>query len=104
MIKGKHYDQTYAPVCSWNTVILLLSLVATKGWHTRQLDYVLAFPQAHVEKEKIHMKIPKGITIPEGDPKDHVLRVDRNVYGQKQAGRVWNKYLVKKLVNEVGFI
>ena len=32
-----------------------------------------------------------------------MLKVKRNVYGQKQAGRVWNKYLVDKLTNEVGF-
>jgi len=25
------------------------------------------------------------------------------VYGQKQAGRVWNKYLENKLINEIGF-
>lgn len=35
--------------------------------------------------------------------KDYVLKLNRNVYGQKQAGRVWNKYLVDKLVNEIGF-
>ena len=50
------------------------------------------------------MKIPKGFKIEEGDPNDYVLKLHRNIYGQKQAGRVWNKYLVDRLVNKVGFV
>ena len=98
MKKGIHYDQTYSPVASWNSIRLVLSLIAAFGWHTQQIDYVLAFPQAPVEKE-IYMEVPKGFEV-DGDC---VLRLNRNVYGQKQAGRVWNKYLEDKLVNEVGF-
>ena len=41
-----HYDQTYSPVVSWSSVRLLLTLAAVHGWHTTQLDYVLAYPQA----------------------------------------------------------
>jgi hypothetical protein len=70
---------------------------------TRKLDYVLAFPQAPVEKE-LYMRIPKGFDVDEGNTQDYVLKLHRNVYGQKQAGRVWHKYLVDKLVNEVGFV
>ena len=50
------------------------------------------------------MKIPKGFQIDEGDSKDYVLKLHRNVYGTKNAGRTWNKYLVDKLVNQVGFV
>jgi hypothetical protein len=103
MKEGIHYDQTYAPVASWNSIRLLLTLAATHNWKTTQIDYVLAFPQAPCERE-IYMEIPKGYSI-EGDAKgkDSVLKVHRNIYGQKQAGRVWNKYLVDRLVNKVGF-
>ena len=102
MVKGIHYDQTYAPVASWNSIRILLALVTTFNWYTQQIDYVLAFPQAPVEKE-IYMKIPRGFTIEGKDPRDYVLRLNRNVYGQKQAGRAWNKYLERKLIKEVGF-
>ena len=54
MKEGIHYDQTYAPVASWNSIRILLSLVAALGWHTQQIDYVLAFPQAPVEKRNLH--------------------------------------------------
>jgi hypothetical protein len=31
------------------------------------------------------------------------LDVHRNIYGQKQAGRVWNQYLTKKLIGSLSF-
>jgi hypothetical protein len=103
MQQGIHYDQTHAPVASWKFIRLLLIMVAKNGWYSKQLDYVLAFPQAPVEKE-IYMMIPKGfaLNIPNAN-EEHVLKLHKNVYGQKQAGRVWNKYLVDKLVNELKF-
>ena len=63
---------------------------------------MLAFPQAPVEKE-IYMKVPRGFYIKGEEPGDHVLKLNKNVYGQKQAGRVCNKYLEKKLIESVGF-
>ena len=72
------------------------------NWTTVQLEYVAAFPQAPVNRE-CFMRVPMGIKITE--PGDWVLRVKKNIYGQKQAGRVWNKYLVEKLMSpEVEFI
>jgi hypothetical protein len=53
-----HYKQTYAPVASWASVHLLLALTTVYRWHTTQIDYVLAFLQAPVEKD-LYMKIPK---------------------------------------------
>ena len=76
-------------------------LAILHDWRTVQIDYVLAFPQAPIEKE-MFMKLPKGLKLV-NDEKHYVLKVKRNVYGQQQAGRVWNKYLVDKLTNEVGF-
>ena len=102
MIYGQHYNQTYAPVAAWSTVRLILTLALTLNWHTTQLDYVQAYPQAPVERE-LYMQIPVGINLKEGNRKTHVLQLHKNVYGQKQAGKVWYDYLVNKLVNEVKF-
>ena len=99
-VAGVHYDQTYAPVASWETIRLLLTMVLKNNWKTRQLDYVLAFPQAPAERE-LYMKIPKGIQVDSST--EYVLKVERNLYGQKQAGRVWNQHLVRRLVERVGF-
>ena len=90
MKQGVHYAQTYAPVASWSSVRPLLTLAAVHSRHTTQLNYVLAYPQAQVEYE-IYMETPKWI----------VHKLHENVYGQKQARRVWNQYLVDCLVNQV---
>ena len=99
--KGIHYEQSYAPVASWNSIRLLLTMTAVHGWHTKQLDYVLAFPQAPVEKE-LYMRIPRGFELHGGNTKDHILKLHKNMYGQVQAGCVWYQYLSNKLVKEVG--
>ena len=51
MKQGQHYDQTYAPVATWNSIRTMLILAAYDGWYTRQIDYVLAFPQAPIDRE-----------------------------------------------------
>jgi len=102
MKKGIHYEETYAPVANWSSVRLLFTLITALKWHSIQLDYVQAFPQAPVEKP-LYLKIPTGFRMSQGNPKDFVLRVDRNVYGQRQAGRIWNKYLVDILTKDLRF-
>jgi hypothetical protein len=103
MQKDVHYTNTYAPVASWNSIRMLLTLMAVHGWQTKQLDYVLAFPQAPIDRE-LYMAIPKGFDIDEGRTDDYALKLHKNVYGQKQAGQVWNKYLVDILTKRVGFL
>jgi hypothetical protein len=55
-----NYFETYAPVVTWYTVRLLLILSILLGWHTRQIDFVLAYPQADIEYD-MYMELPKGI-------------------------------------------
>ena len=102
MVRGVHYDESYAPVATWGSIRFLLALVLKHGWLTRQIDFVAAYTQAPVERE-LYMAVPRGFDIEGGgDPKDFVLRIERNIYGQKQAGRVWNHYLARKLI-DIGF-
>jgi hypothetical protein len=48
------------------------------------------------------MKIPRGYEVDNAQADEWVLRLKRNLYGQKQAGRVWNKHLVARL-KRIGF-
>jgi hypothetical protein len=50
----------------------------------------------------MYMELPTGIHTKHGNSKDHVLKLLANIYGQKQAGWVWNSYLVTKL-REINF-
>jgi hypothetical protein len=49
------------------------------------------------------MELPKGIQLSSGNNKTHVLRLIKNLYGQKQAGIVWNQHLAKGL-KKAGFV
>ena len=74
--KKEDYDQTFAPVASWESVRIPLALVLRNSWHAIQLDCVLAFPQAPVDRE-CHMQIPKGFKIDR--PWKWALRVHKNL-------------------------
>ena len=65
MIKGKHYDETYAPSLSWGTIRLFLILSIMHGWKSRQLDFVLAYPHADIPQPTF-MELPRGINFPGG--------------------------------------
>jgi hypothetical protein len=48
------------------------------------------------------MELPQGIQTKHGNSIEHVLKLEKNIYGQKQAGRMWNSFLVDKLTS-IGF-
>jgi hypothetical protein len=48
------------------------------------------------------MEVPQGFNV-DGARGDYCLRLEKNLYGQKQAGRVWNQYLHDGLVAR-GFV
>jgi hypothetical protein len=93
---GVNYWETYSPVVSWTTIRLYLTLSILNKWATRQVDFVLAFPQADIECP-MFMEIPRGFKF-NGSRRTHCLSLKKNLYGQKQAGRVWNEYLHEGLV------
>ena len=97
MKKGVDYQLTYAPVVRWSSIRLIMLLSMLNCWKTVQLGYVHAYPQAPIERE-MYMRILAGIDIDEGDKADFVLQMLRNIYGQRQAGRLWNKCLPEILV------
>ena len=98
---GVNYFETYAPVVTWFSIRLILILAIINKWYTRQVDFVLAYPQADIEFD-MYMELPHGIETKHGNGKTHVLKLLKNLYGQKQAGRVWNQHLVKGLT-DIGF-
>jgi hypothetical protein len=98
---GVNYFETYSPVVTWFSLRTTLTLSLLYDWHTRQIDFILAYPQAPIEFD-MYMELPKGIEMKDGNRKTHVLKLLKNLYGQKQAGRVWNQHLVKGLLS-IGF-
>ena len=52
----------------------------------------MAYPQAPAEM-LLYMHLPQAHKCNGMSRKMHALKLIHNVYGQKQAGRVWNKYM-----------
>jgi histone deacetylase 1/2 len=99
-IKNVHYWETYSPVVKWSSIRLFLMLAAIKKWQTRQVDFVLAYPHADIETD-LYMDLPRGFEIQDSTA-PYCLKLKKNLYGQKQAGRVWNKFLHQGLT-DLGF-
>ena len=99
---GVHYWDTYAPVVTWQMVRFFLILSILLGWQSHQLDFVMAYPQGPAEMP-LYMQLPQGYKCNGMTRKTHALKLICNVYGQKQAGRVWNKYMDQGM-REIGFM
>ena len=99
---GVNFWETYVPVVRWQTERLLFIHSILKGWFSKQMDFMLAYPHALAEVP-LYRHFPKGYEFKNRISKDtHVLKLTKNIYGQKQVGRVWNKYLDEGL-SEISF-
>lgn len=50
-VQGVHQSQMYSPIVAWPTTRFFSIQSLIHGWYTKQLDFVMAFPQAKVERE-----------------------------------------------------
>ena len=96
-----NFFDTYLPVVNWFAIRILLIPAVIFKWHTRHIDCVLPYPQADIEIP-LYKKVPSKITVKGKKGKRAVLKLRKNLYGQKKAERVWCKYLTSKL-KKIGF-
>ena len=80
---GVNYWDTYAPVVSWSSVRILMTIAKLHNLHTKSVGFVQAYPQAMI-KTPIYLHHPAGVIL--NDSKgDVVLRLVKNLYGLKNA-------------------
>ncbi|CAI7830905.1 unnamed protein product [Closterium sp. NIES-53] len=94
---GIDYTLTFAPVSRHTSVRLVLCEAAAKNFPLRQIDVSNAFLYADVDAE-IYVEYPH--TYPTSPPS--VCKLKKSLYGIKQAPRLWQQHLNRKLT-EVGF-
>ena len=95
---GVNYWDTYSPVVTWYSIRTMLIIALINGWHTRQIDFILAFPQATLTVD-IYMRVPWGFTVTTPEGKPAVLKLVKNLYGLCDAGKTWYEYLRKGLMD-----
>lgn len=92
--KGIDYNETFAPVVRYESIRYLIALAVKHGLLIHQMDAVTAFLNGTLEEE-IYMKQPECMD----DGSGKVCKLQKSIYGLKQASRVWNETLNKVLLN-----
>lgn len=92
---GIDYEEAFAPVARMESVRLLLALAAQEGWEVHHMDVKSAFLNGDL-REEVYVKQPPGFIVDGQEEK--VLRLDKALYGLRQAPRAWNAKLDQTLV------
>jgi hypothetical protein len=100
---GQNYWEMYAPVVNWGSVRIYLPLQKFFAYPQEALIFALAFPQADLEIP-VNMELPLGFDAPNNKSRKHyVLRLNKSLYGLKQAGYNWFVKLINGLEDR-GFV
>jgi hypothetical protein len=97
---GLDYWETYAPVVTWASVRLLLIVAKIHGLESKSIDFVLAFPQADLDVP-VYMELPAGVNpvdVSDENRRRYVLKLNKSLYGLKQAGYNWFEKLREGLI------
>jgi hypothetical protein len=95
------YEKTTAPTARLESFRSLLHLAAVLDWDIQHVDIKTAFLHGVLpESETVFMEQPPGFEAP--GKEDYVWRLQKGLYGMKQASRIWNRTF-HKVVTELGF-
>ncbi|CAL1370826.1 unnamed protein product [Linum trigynum] len=99
-VHGVDFWDTFSLVAKQNSVKLLIKLAAAKHWHLHQMDVSNAFLNGFLDEE-IYMELPPRLNqLPEY--KGKVCKLQKSLYGMKQASRQWFVRLTDVLL-KLGF-
>ncbi|KAJ0621560.1 putative RNA-directed DNA polymerase [Helianthus annuus] len=84
--KGVDFGDVFAPVARMETIRLLLAMAASGGW---------------LLSEEVYVSQPDGFVIK--GKENHIYKLNKALYGLRQAPRAWNSKL-DKVLKELGFV
>src|SRR3954468_17041130 len=99
-VQGVDYDETFSPVAMFKSIRILLAIAVFHDYEIWQMDVKTAFLNGNIDEE-LYMMQPEGFV----DPKDadKVCKLQRSIYGLKQASLSWNQRF-DKVIKSFGFI
>jgi hypothetical protein len=84
--EGIKYEETFALVARYTSIITIIALVAKMKWKLHQMDVKTAFLNGVIEEE-VYIEQPQGLEVE--DRKSHVCQLKKALCGLKQAPRSW---------------
>ena len=90
--EGVDFSETFAPTVSSSWVRLMSAIACECDLDLCHFDVDQAFVQSDLE-EDVFLRLPKG----GGDLSGKVVRLNKSLYGLKQASRTWHAHLTRCL-------
>ncbi|CAN3362473.1 Retrotransposon Gag-Pol polyprotein [Diutina catenulata] len=94
------YSETYAPTLMMEVLRLIIASSVSQGWQLHQIDIDTAYLNASFsDDEEIYITVPRGLThvYPKKNGVRPVFRLNKALYGTKQAGRRWYEKLFESI-------
>ena len=85
---GIDFDRIFSTVVKSSTIRLALIVAAARDYNLSQIDIRQAYLQAELT-EDLYMRAPPGVPAFDEKGKPLVCKLNRTLYGLKQAGREW---------------
>ncbi|GJU60534.1 putative RNA-directed DNA polymerase [Tanacetum coccineum] len=85
---GVDYEETFSPVADIKAIRILIAIAAYYDYEIWQMDVKTAFLNGRLN-EDVYMVQPEGFVNPKHPRR--VCKLQRSIYGLKQASRSWNK-------------
>ena len=96
-IEGVDFVKTFSSTAQMRSFRVVVMLAVAYDLDLTQYDISNAFLNGDLD-EDIYMEFPPGYP---GDSPDECLKLNKGLYGLKQASRIWNKRLISEL-NKAG--
>ena len=94
IMRNSFQGNAYSPLVGWPTIRAALLLAATHGWHSRQVDFTLAFCQSP-QKRPVYMELPQYYRPKGAADRDVVLKLNKSLYGQVDSPLLFYEHLSK---------
>jgi hypothetical protein len=85
-VAGVDYNETFSPVTKFDSIRMILCVAVSEKLILRQFDVKTAFLYGNID-EILYMQQPDGYQ----DGTKRVCKLNRSLYGLKQASRCWNQ-------------
>jgi len=94
---GVDYEHIFSATLRLESLRIILAIAASKDLEVHQMDISNAFLNAECDRDII-MRLPAM-----GSTRGILVRLNKSLYGLKQAGRLWGQHL-KQSFEQLGFV